>query len=283
MKSSFLIRAGLVLCLAAVSAAAQVPPSSAAPAGQNAPAAVKKTPMAKTQAEYAAYQKFWTTTDADEQIKSAEEFLKTYPESELKGYAYMAEMRSYQAKNDFNHLREYGEKILELDPNDLPTLITLATAIPERTTDNDLDKDQKRAAAETYAKRALDGIDKLPKPALPATASDADKNNALAQWTSTTNDARSQAHYALGLVSMQRKSYQAAVDEFLIASRLQMPSQPDPILYWRLGLAYELNNKQYAEALKAYEKSVSLGGVKMAGKDQAMEDRDRVKKILEKK
>jgi len=105
----------------------------------------------------------------------------------------------------------------------------------------------------------------------------------MAQWTATTNDARSQAHYALGLVSMQRKSYQMAVDEFVLASKLQLPTQPDPILYWRLGLAYELNNKMYAEALKAYEKSVSLGGVKMGGKDQAAEDRDRVKKILEKK
>jgi tetratricopeptide (TPR) repeat protein len=248
----------------------------------SAPAA-KKTPMAKTQPEYAAYQKFWNTADADEQIKYAEEFLKTYPESELKGYAYMAEMRSYQAKNDFNHLREFGEKILELDPNDLPTLITLATAIPERTTDNDLDKDQKRTAAETYAKRALDGIDKLPKPVPPATASDADKAKALDNWTVTTNDARSQAHYALGLVNMQRKSYQTAVDEFLVAAKLQNPAQPDPILYWRLGLAYEFNNKQFAEALKSYEKSVSLGGVKMGGKDQAAEDRDRVKKILEKK
>ena len=243
----------------------------------------RKTPTAKNQAEYAAYQKFWTTADADEQIKYAEEFLKTYPDSELKNYAYMAEMRSYQAKNDFNHLREYGEKILEGDPNDLPTLITLATAIPELTTDNDLDKDQKRAAAETYAKRALEGIDKLPKPAPPATATEADKSNMMAQWTATTNDARSQAHYALGLVSMQRKSYQMAVDEFVLASKLQLPTQPDPILYWRLGLAYELNNKMYAEALKAYEKSVSLGGVKMGGKDQAAEDRDRVKKILEKK
>ena len=262
-------------------ASAQAPAAQApAPAAQ-APA--KKPPMAKTQPEFAAYQKFWNTPDADEQIKAAEEFLKTYPDSELKGYAYMAEMRSYQAKNDFNHLREFGEKILELDPNDLPTLITLATAIPERTTDNDLDKDQKRATAETYAKRALEGIDKLPKPVPPATASEADKNTALAQWTVSTNDARSQAHYALGLVSMQRHSYQMAVDEFLLAAKLQAPTQPDPILYWRLGLAYEFNNKQFAEALKAYEKSVSLGGVKMGGKDQAAEDRDRVKKILEKK
>ena len=236
---------------------------------------VKKQPMAKTRVEFDAYQKFWSAPDADEKIKNAEEFLKTYPESELKIYAFQAEMQSYQVKNDFAHLRDFGERILEIDPNDIPTLITLATAMPERTQDTDLDKDQKRAAAEGYAKRALEQIDKLPKPAgLDATQS--------AQWDERVNDARSQAHYALGLVALQRKSYPQAVEEITLAAKLESPSQPDPILYWRLGLAYELNNKR-DEALKAYEKSVSLGGVKMGGKDQAVEDRDRLKKLIDKK
>ncbi len=233
---------------------------------------VKKQPMAKTRAEYDAYQKFWTESDADQKIKNAEEFLKTYPQSELKIYALQAEMQSYQVKNDFAHMRDFGQQILEIDPNDIPTLITLATALPERTQDSDLDKDQKRASAEAYAKRALEQIDKLPKPA----GADATQS---AQWDERLNDARSQAHYALGLVCLQRKSYQQAVDEIALAARLQSPSQPDPILFWRLGLANEVNKKD-DEALKAYEKSVSLGGVKIGGKDQAVEDRDRLKKKL---
>ncbi len=233
----------------------------------------KKQPMAKTQAEHAAYLKFWNEQDPDQRIKNAEEFLKTYPDTDLKIYAFMAEMQGYQAKNDFQHLLSFGERILDLDANDVPTLITLSTAIPERTTENDLDKDQKRAAAEGYAKRALESIEKLEKPV--------DAPPAL--WDERLNDARSQAHYALGLVALQRKSNQAAVDELSLAAKLQAPTQPDPILYWRLGLAYELNNKMYADALKSFEKSVALGGVKLGGRNQAEEDRDRVKKILEKK
>jgi tetratricopeptide (TPR) repeat protein len=233
---------------------------------------VKKQPVAKTRAEYDAYQKFWAESDADKKISNAEEFLKAYPETELKIYAFQAEMQSYQVKNDFTHMRQFGEQILEIDPNDIPTLIVLATALPERTQDTDLDKDQKRAAAESYAKRALEQIDKLGKPA------GADAAQA-AQWEERINDARSQAHYALGLVALQRKSYPQAVDEIALAAKLESPSQPDPILYWRLGLANELNKKD-DEALKAYEKSVSLGGVKIGGKDQAVEDRDRLKKRL---
>jgi tetratricopeptide (TPR) repeat protein len=235
--------------------------------------AVKKQPTAKTQAEYDAYQKFWAEADADLKIKNAEEFVKAYPQSELKIYAFQAEMQSYQVKNDFAHMRDFGERILEIDPNDIPTLIALATALPERTQDTDLDKDQKRTAAEGYAKRALEQIDKMGKPADPAQA---------AQWDERINDARSQAHYALGLVALQRKSYPQALDEMTLAAKLQSPSQPDPILYWRLGLTYEFNGKR-DDALRAYEKSVSLGGVKLGGKDQATEDRDRLKKLLDKK
>jgi len=242
----------------------------AASPGQTA----RKQPMAKTRPEYDAYQKFWGESDTDKKIKNAEEFVKTYPQSELKIYAFQAEMQAYQVKNDFAKMRQFGEQILEIDPNDIPTLITLATAIPERTQDGDADKDQKRAAAEGYARRALDQIEKMPKPAA--------GDPSAAQWDERINDAKSQAHYALGLVALQRKSYQLAVDEISLASRLQSPSQPDPILYWRLGLANELDNKR-DDALKAYEKSVSLGGVKMGGKDQAVEDRDRLKKLMEKK
>ena len=184
----------------------------------------------------------------------------------------MAEMQAYQAKNDFQHLRLFAERILELDPNDLPTLITLSTALPERTEDTDLDRDQKRNAAETYAKRALEQIEKIDRPA----GMDA------AQWTERTNDARSQAHYALGLVALQRKNHPQALEEMKLAAQLQSPSQPDPILYWRLGLANWLN-KKHDDALRAFDKSVSLGGVKLGGKDQAAEDRDRLKKEMEKK
>ena len=232
----------------------------------------KKQPQAKTRPEFDAYQKFWNATDPDEKIKSAEEFLKTYPDTELKIYAFMAEMQAYQGKNDFAHMLEFGQRILDIDPNDLPTLITLSTAIPERTQETDLDKDQKRKTAEMYSLRALALIDKLERP----TTVDPKL------WDERINDARSQAHYALGLVALQRKAYQPAIDELLQATKLQSPAQPDPILYWRLGLAYELN-KNNAEALRAYEKSVSLGGVKLEGQDRAAEDRDRLKKSMEKK
>ena len=37
------------------------------------------------------------------------------------------------------------------------------------------------------------------------------------------------------------------------------------------------------DALKAFDKSISLGGVKLGGKDQAVVDRDLLKREMEKK
>lgn len=268
---SRLARFTLAVAMVGIPVVAQAQAQAAPPAGSPAQAPpAKKQPTAKTKAEYDDYQKFWTASDADLKIKSAEEFMQKYPDSELKIYALTAELASYQVKNDFVHLRTMGERILELDPTDLPTLLVLATAIPERTRENDLDKEQKWTAAEDYAKRALAHIDKMEKPAGVADAA----------WTENTNDARSQAHYSLGMVASQRKNYQVAVDELGQAAKLQSPSQPDPILWWRLALARQ-NNKQYDDAMAAFDKSISLGGVKLSGKDLASDDRDRLKKFMD--
>lgn len=235
---------------------------------QGAPAA-KKQPAPKTPEEYAAYQQFWNAQEPDDKIKFAEEFLQKYPDSELKTYAYRKEMEAYQQKNDFEHMRDFGEKVLDAEPGDAISLILLATAIPERTKDTDLDKDQKLSTAENYAKRALEAIAKLEKPSPQMTDQ---------QWEAVRNDARSNAYAALGLVNLYRKSYGAAEESFRKATELQ--AQPDPILWWRLSLTLDFS-KKFEDALSAAEKSVSLGGVKMGGRDVAADERDRIKKILE--
>jgi tetratricopeptide (TPR) repeat protein len=207
--------------------------------------------------------------DPDEKIKLSEEFLQKYPESELKVFAYRKEMEAYQQKNDFEKMRDFGEKVLEADPEDAISLILLASAIPERTRDTDLDKEQKLNTAETYATRALAAIDKLVKPAPTITDE---------QWDQVRNDARSQAHASLGYIALQRKNYTLAEESYVKATKLQ--GQPDPIVWWRYGLALQLT-KKYEESLAALEKAVSLGGVKSGGRDLAADERDRVKKYLD--
>lgn len=266
MKRTLYLTAAVLMTAGLLSAQAT---QQTTPQQQPGQPAAKKQPTPKTREEYDAYQKFWTATDPDEKVKQAEEFLQKYPDSELKPFAYRKEMEAYQQKNDFEKMREFGEKVLEAEPNDAISLILLATAIPERTKDTDLDKEQKLNAAEGYAKRALEAIDKLEKPSPQVTDQ---------QWEAVRNDARSNAQGAMGLINLQRKNYAGAEESFRKATQLQ--SQPDPILWWRLGLSLEFG-KKYEDALTALEKSVSLGGVKMSGRDLATEERDRVKKYLD--
>jgi len=201
----------------------------------------------------------------------AEEFLVKFPDSELKAIVYRLEMQAYQQKNDFLNMKETGEKALKEDPNDAVTLILLASAIPERTRENDLDRDQKLAQAEDYAKRALVAVDKLekPSPQMP----DAD-------WEKVRNDARAQSYAALGLVALQRKQYQTAEEAFKKA--VDMQSQKDPVVFWRLGLAYEFT-KKYEQAREAFKQAVDLGGVQAGGRDLAKEELQRVEEFLKKR
>ncbi len=232
----------------------------------------KKQPQAKSQEEYDALQKLGDPSlTPDQKISLAEEFLQKFKDSELKGFAYRKEMEAYQQKNDFPKMREFGEKILEEDPDDAISLILLASAIPERTRDTDLDKEQKLSQAEDYAKRALVSIDKLEKPS--PQMSDAD-------WDKVRNDARAQSHAAIGLVALQRKQFPAAEEAFKKAVELQ--NQKDPIVYWRLGLTYEFS-KKYEEARDALKQSVALGGVKIGTRDVAAEELQRVEDILKKR
>jgi len=266
MKRVLLSCAVLLTALPAWMAGRAAPQTQ--PAGKQA-ASAPGTPQAKTLEEYDAYQKFWSTADPDQKILLAEEFLKKFPASDLKVFAYRKEMEAYQQKNDFERMKEFGEKILAADPSDVIALTLLATAIPERTLDTDPGKDRALNAAEEYARRALSAIDKLEKPS--AQYSDP-------QWEQLRNQARSQAWGALGLVNLQRRNYAASEEAFQKAT--QLATDPDPVLWFRASMALRFS-KKYEEALAGLKKCVEMGGVKLQGKDLCVEERNVLQKYLD--
>lgn len=266
MKSALLLWA---VCLA-LPAGSQTPAGGAKPQPANAAkAAVAATPQAKSLEEYDAYQKFWTAQDPDQKILLADEFLKKFPDTDLKVFAYRKQMEAYQQKNDFERMKEFGERILSVEPGDVIALTLLATAIPERTLDNDPDKERKLNAAEDYARRALAAIDKLEKPSPQYTD---------AQWEQFRNQARSQDWGALGLVNLQRRNYAASEEAFQKAT--QLASEPDPVLWFRASMALRFS-KKYEEALAGLKKCVEFGGVKLQGKDLCVDERNALQKYLD--
>jgi len=281
MTKTWITVAAVVLAASLAGAQSQAPKPAAAPqpAGQAAapaqqpqqaaPPAVKQ-PTVKTKEEGEALQKLFgdQTLTPDQKITLAEEFLLRFPKSEFKTMVLLEEVKACQQKNDFPNMLDFGEKVLKEEPENAITLILLSTTIPERTGENDLDRDVKLGKAESYAKRALAAIDKLPK--MNPQTSDED-------WDKVRNDARGQVWAGLGLVAMVRKQFTAAEEAFQKAASLQM--RQDPVAYWRLGLALQ-GNKKYAEAREALKKSVAAGGVKVGGRDLAADELKRVEDFL---
>ena len=249
----------LILMFGAVAPVSTVPESAAAPPPQAAaPQAQTQEPEpepdpgpeAKSQAEFAAYQKFMQEQDPDEQVRLAEDFLLEYPNTELKEYAFQVATQAYQAKNDFSRVLTYGELTLSENENNLVALLTLASAIPERTTRSDIDYQENLADAEQYAKRALQQLSSLQKP----------PNLSTSQWETTRKDAEATPRAALGLIALIREDFARAEAEFKMATALA--SQPDPVTWYRLGLSYSYQEK-YDLALKALEQSAAAGGVRV--------------------
>ena len=114
------------------------PESSRALAAQEAPAApasstpaAPRQPRAKTEEEFAAYQRFIRETKPDEQIRIVEDFLLQYPDSELKEYAFQTATQAYQTKNDYPRVLTYGELTLAENPENLVALLILASSRSE--------------------------------------------------------------------------------------------------------------------------------------------------------
>jgi len=183
-------------------------------------------------------------------------------------------MQAAYQKNDPAKVREFGEMALGMTEDDPEILITLAYVIPQRVKDTDLDKEQNLSAAEGYAKKALETLEKLPK------------NPALSdeQWKQALSGARAQAFESLGMIADVRKQLDPAEENYKKA----LEQQDNANTWYRLGRilvsqAQALDKKgdnaggtkKYEEALAAYDKVVAAGGTSVAGM------RDKIKAVVE--
>ena len=212
-------------------------------------------PQAKTQEELDVLMEIEDATDPDLRIGAIHKLLTNFKDTEFKEVANLMMMLSYQQKNDYEMMVLYGERTLELNPNSIDTLVSLSYAIPARTGEFDLDKDEKLAKAEDFAKRALLAISTLENPN-PDVTDD--------QWLIAKKDFMSQAHDSLGLVALKRKDYPAA--EKSLRQSLRVASQQSASTFYHLGSALKEQGKN-DEALTMADKSIAAGGV-MTGSGQ---------------
>jgi len=188
-------------------------------------AAQPQQPQWKSREEYDAFTAMANEKDPKKRISLAEAFLQKFANSDFRVGAYEAIMQAYQQLGDPIKAIEAARKALELNPDDLQALGYLSFVFPFVFKADDPEAASALARAEADARRGLEALGKLQKPA----------NVAEEQFNQFVRAQRALFNNAIGFVALQRKDYPVATTAFRTAAE-DNPS--DVYTFYRLGLAY---------------------------------------------
>jgi len=192
-------------------------------------------------------------------IQHCENLIIEFKNTEHKQGALYLTMLGYQQSNDFEGMLTYGELVLEENPEHWGALLALAYVLPLRTREHDLDKEEKLAQAEAYAKRALDVVPRTPNPNPEAITDD--------DWLLQKKDLMAEIHKALGAIAMKREDWPGA--EASYRQSLQMANQQTGEHFYQVAKALKEQGKG-DEAVAMLDQSIARGGFKMPnGRDAA--------------
>jgi tetratricopeptide (TPR) repeat protein len=238
----------------------------------------QKQPQAKTKAEYDAYLAMYNEQDPNKKVDLASKFLTDFPDSEFKPYIYQIQistyaqmgkpdkivevgekfstdfpqadnntktwvfqrvMQAYQQQNNFEKTVEYGDKLLALNPKDLPALLTLASILPERLPQAEDKKAQQLEKAMEIAQRAQAEVNALISGPKPAQVTDQ-------QWADEKNRLQATVLASIGLIHLNKKEYDKAIEQYEKSTSLLKNNSID---FYRLGVAYSFQARALAKEL----------------------------------
>ena len=206
---------------------------------------LESAPQARSQEEFDQYLQVLAASDNRRTVDEAKKFLVAYPESALRGLAAVHQMEAYKAIGDFGGVLSSGERVLELLPDNLRALLTLAAAIPN-TVHNPIEESVLLDQAESYATRALAVMESKTIP----------RSIRLKDWRRFRAGMASEAREALGHVAAKRGRIKRAVTEFELA--VELNPDPEGRQFFRLGAAYAAVGRD-SEAADALQRAVALG------------------------
>ena len=209
----------------------------------------QQSPRLKSREESEALMAVQNATDADARIKAAQKVLMEFKKTEFKEWLLYMIVASASEKEDYVEMEVYGDRLLELNPEHGLVLVDLGYLIAGQASRDDLNKSERLAKAEGFAKRALRIIPTMPKPNPQVT----DKF-----WLSERKIMMAQIHETLGIVAYLRDDYTGAEESFRRA--LQTASRQRGTAQVRLGRAL-LEQGKYDEAEEASEKAMEAGGI----------------------
>lgn len=202
----------------------------------------------KDRAEYDAFNAILQAGNPNQQIELADKYLGAYPETKFADKVHEMKLQAYQQLNNSQKMEETASKLLEISPDNFRALLLLSYLIPRTLNAQDPSMEQKLTAADGYARRGLEQLEKLPMPqGMPADAFQKQKDQSAAIL-----------HQTAGFVALQKKNYQQAAQALKKSGEMNPNDALD--FYW-LGLAY-LSPKppQYEAGIWAMARAVSITG-----------------------
>ena len=192
----------------------------------------QKQPTPKSQKEVDAINAMIKATAPDDRIKTANELMTKFADTEFMGIAMQMTAEAYEMKNDFEKMQVWCEKTIEIDPKNFSCMLMIAGGTAKRARETDLDLNEKLARVDKYAKQALEVLKDAPKPN-PGIPDD--------QWVAAKKDYASQAHEAFALSAVVRKKFDVAISEFKEA--VDGAATPDPATMVRFAQCYNQAHK----------------------------------------
>jgi tetratricopeptide (TPR) repeat protein len=196
--------------------------------------------------------------DPDKSIKLVDDFAKQYPDSPLLSMVYSFGANAYQQKGDVEKVVAYTGRSLELNPDNLTSLILRIQMLPmpQYLRNHAADHTRILQEAENDAKRALQLTTQIPRQ---PQESDAQYQKRLDNFTSQIYGPLGTVHLEMatgGPAGLDRGELAKAEHELNTA--VSSSVNPDPRDCYRLGEAYALDGK-WDDAILAFKKAGGLG------------------------
>ena len=202
-------------------------------------------PQARSEQEFSDWLDLVESTDPERTVRRADEFLLKYPQTEFAGRACQVQMLAYQQLDNYEAAITAGRKALQLQPENLHVLATLANIIPLGVPQGH-PGDPRLEEAAGYARQLLSNLAKQKIP----------RSLPLTEWKSIRLRLEVSAHAAIGLVMLQRGQVKEAIQELKWVT--QHDSAADAVHFLRLGTAYGAVG-DYCSAATAYHRAAALG------------------------
>lgn len=199
--------------------------------------------------------------------KSAREFAEKYPQSSLRRYVFLKELRQYQSENDGPGMVRAAHEVLVLDPTNPLALVLTATVLADQLSPRDPERDKQIAEIRSDAEAAIRSLEHGVVPVLASAEQ-------VALYRSTL---QAMAHAAIGVMKLKTGDDSGAEKELKAAAQMTT-AHPDPYIWYNLALAQD-HRKKFSSAINSVEQAMQLASANPQLQRLAEREHDRLLRL----